>query len=92
MNKGGKFYSANDLLKVYGFKAEYLERLQPYIVFENSESISKTIIRKDEIDYFIFDPNQILINDWVQLGIHYSIAERIVNYLSKGGISIKWMI
>ncbi|MBK8488570.1 MAG: helix-hairpin-helix domain-containing protein [Bacteroidetes bacterium] len=85
VNKGGKFYSANDLLKVYGFKAEYLERLQPYIVFENSESISKTIIRKDEIDYFIFDPNQILINDWVQLGIHYSIAERIVNYLSKGG-------
>ena len=85
VNKGGKFYNANDLLKVYGFKSEYLEKLQPYIVFEKSNSIAKSTISDDAINYFIFDPNQISITDWVQLGIQQSIAERIVNYLSKGG-------
>lgn len=85
VNKGGKFYNAEDLLKVYGFKSEYLEKLKPYIVFETSNSITKSNVSDDAINYFIFDPNQILIADWINLGIQKSIAERIINYLSKGG-------
>jgi len=82
---GGEFYTAADLLKVYGFKREYLDRLLPYMQFEKEAPVSQTAMAPDSIAYFIFDPNQIENADWVQLGISPAIAERIGKYLDKGG-------
>ncbi|MEH0158687.1 helix-hairpin-helix domain-containing protein [Limibacter armeniacum] len=35
--------------------------------------------------YFVFDPNEIVEAEWIKLGVSERLANRIVNYRSKGG-------
>ncbi len=39
-----------------------------------------------EIKLFDFDPNLIGVDEWMLLGVSQKIAERIINYRSKGGV------
>ncbi|MBC8173557.1 MAG: helix-hairpin-helix domain-containing protein [Chitinophagales bacterium] len=82
--KGGKFYKKTDLLKIYGFPENDFERLYPYMVLENRSTDTKQIARPAD-SLFYFDPNTISKEQWVLLGVKNFIADRIINYRSKGG-------
>lgn len=83
VSKGGKFYKKTDLLKIYGFTEADFERLYPYILLENTNS--KEITPQQELTLYPFNPNKITVDEWIAFGINAKVAERIVNYLNKGG-------
>jgi len=45
----------------------------------------KSQITPTELSLFYFNPNQITKQQWMQLGITPYVAERLVNYVAKGG-------
>ncbi|MBC8045784.1 MAG: helix-hairpin-helix domain-containing protein [Fimbriimonadaceae bacterium] len=93
ISKGGKYYQQSDLLKTYGFTEKDLERLYPYIVFENidqnkfvkNNSADKINVLENTISISPFNPNTISKEQWVELGVKEYVAGRIINYISKGG-------
>lgn len=63
-------------------KNSYNERSSiKYFGKKNAESKSKKV----NIDYFMFDPNEIGIMEWEKLGLSKAQANVILNYTSKGG-------
>ncbi|WP_372751718.1 helix-hairpin-helix domain-containing protein [Labilibaculum sp.] len=86
-SKGGRFEKKTDLLKLYGFDQSDLERLNAYIqipvVSQKKEALDD---RKNTIyELYFFDPNEISLNDWVNLGVSRRIGNRIKNYIEAGG-------
>ncbi|MFN0276588.1 MAG: helix-hairpin-helix domain-containing protein [Chitinophagales bacterium] len=89
-SKGGKFYRETDLLKTYGFTQTNLDRLAPFMIFEEGDDKKFTEknydTEKDQnFTLFLFNPNTISKEQWVQLGIKDYVADRLVNFVSKGG-------
>jgi competence ComEA-like helix-hairpin-helix protein len=91
-NKGGKFYKAEDFQKIWGLPSSEYQRLLPYIVIENNfanstnnnqNNIAEPIVAAE---LFIFSPNLASLEDLSKLGIPLKVAQRIVNYRSKGGV------
>lgn len=92
-NKGGKFYKVEDFQKIWGLSSNEFQRLAPYIVIENNNNYYPTTTTNEinstasnTIDLFPFSPNLASIEDLTKLGIPIKVAQRIVNYRSKGGI------
>lgn len=65
-----------------------------YIPFQNTPKNSvignfvddnKSQIATTELSLFYFNPNQISKQQWIQLGITPYVADRLVNYVAKGG-------
>jgi competence ComEA-like helix-hairpin-helix protein len=86
--KGGKFYEKTDLLKIYGFAQDDFERLSPYVIFHAEKIAHDTKHTFSVPEQGIpapFNPNTITKEQWMQLGINQYVAQRIINYISKGG-------
>ena len=95
-SKGGRFYKADDLERIYGLRHEEFERLFPYVQIETkttvpkettgftSTSTSKSEIKKTE--NFVIDINSADTTEWKKLkGIGSKLSQRIVNFRSKLG-------
>ncbi len=52
---------------------------------ENSFAYQNNNLNTESVKPFAFDPNQISVNQWKQLGLKPYLAERIEKYRSKGG-------
>lgn len=91
-NKGGKFYKAEDFQKIWGLSPNEYQRLLPYIVIESNNNYpsvatnSATVNAANSAELFPFSPNLASIEDLTKLGIPIKVAQRIVNYRSKGGV------
>ncbi len=83
-NKGGKFRKPGDLAKIYGLSSELYLELEPYIIItETARDNKKT---KQEIKYFVFDPNTVSEEELIQLGVRKYVASNIVKYRERGGV------
>jgi len=82
-NKGGKFRKPADFARMYGLGPEQFEKLEPYLVFENSVQSSRE--QAPQVNYFYFDPNTASEEELMSLGIKKYMAANIVKYRSKGG-------
>lgn len=80
--KGGKFYQAEDLAKMYSISEEEYKILKPYIRIEKSTQLAD----KPSINPFPFDPNSITEEDLRRMGIRDNLIKTIKNYRNKGGI------
>ncbi len=95
-SKGGKFYKAEDLKRIYGLRPDEVERLLPYVAIEQKEKQQRftqseanvpvfTNSRK-ESSAFVVDINSADTSEWKQLkGIGSGYAKRIVNFRTKLG-------
>ncbi len=95
-NKGGKFYKATDLERIYGLHHEELERLLPYVKIEiqtggNNETNSFTATTEKKFEAretksIVVDINSADTTEWKKLyGIGSKLSQRIVNFRSKLG-------
>ena len=95
-SKGGRFYKADDLERIYGLKHEEFERLFPYVQIEtrtteknepNSfSSVTEKKIETKEAKTYIIDINTADTTEWKKLnGIGSKLSQRIVNFRSKLG-------
>lgn len=85
--KGGHFYQASDLKKIYTLSEREYERIAPYIQIQNKKPQKTYTFQssKKEVILFDFDPNQATQKELIQLGIPPKIAARIEKYRTKGG-------
>ncbi len=93
-SKGGKFYSINDLKKIYGMDSAWISKINYYVVFPSKKNFVK---RKDSVDMKSKSKSknesisQIDLNlaDTIQLksvyGIGSKLSARIVLYRNKLG-------
>ena len=84
--KGGRFYSKNDLKKIYGISTEEFEVLEPYI------RIARQFDEKPEykpegvkLHPFPFDPNELNEEEWLSMGLRKKLVRTIIKYRDKGG-------
>lgn len=95
-NKGGKFYRAEDLRKIYTLSEEDYLRLEPYISISTTKKKFST--KRDTngievptayaakpIKLFPFDPNTAEANTFLRLGLSKDVANNILRYRAKGG-------
>ncbi len=75
-NKGGRFYKSTDLLKWYGVPKAHLKTLLPYVRIAGS----KTNRKKYPTTVPWLDINKASFNDLVGLGMHSSLARRMIRY------------
>lgn len=86
-NKGGKFYKADDLRKMYAISTKMFKRLQPYIEIEGAQKyIQKVNDKAFKKELLIIEINTA---DTVKLdqikGIGATFARRIANYRERLG-------
>lgn len=92
-NKGGRFYKADDLERIYGLRHEEFERLFPYVQIEqpSAEKNSAAVFepsqtKKTEPKVFLIDINTADTTEWKKLhGIGSKLSQRIVNFRTKLG-------
>jgi len=78
-NKGGRFYIADDLKKIYGLSAVEFERISPYIRIINQEEAGKDILfttEKLQININTADADELM----KLKGIGTVLAGRIIKY------------
>ena len=80
-NKGAKFYSKKDLLKIYGFSNILYSKLEKYIEFPKKD-YKETWSNKEEskIEYFPFDPNIVTYKEMIKIGIDGKTANILIKY------------
>ncbi|RLD59942.1 MAG: hypothetical protein DRJ01_10560 [Bacteroidetes bacterium] len=86
ISKGGRFYEAKDLKKIYGISSQLYKKLKPFIVINKPKSeknIYNSYNNKDTL--FDFNPNLISKNQWQLLGFSERQSKTIKKYLRKGG-------
>ncbi len=91
--KGGKFFTHADLAKIYGITTEDMDRLSPYMVFNEKTDKTTTIVAKDTLKKE-FTPKDIVMVD-VNLadtiafkslrGVGTVLSKRIVAYRERLG-------
>jgi competence ComEA-like helix-hairpin-helix protein len=93
-SKGGKFYKAEDLQRIYGLHSDEYVRLLPYIQIETkTKSVAEptfvsTEVKTERKEYnaVVVDINNADTATWKQLkGIGSAYAKRIVNFRTKLG-------
>lgn len=85
-NAGAKFYSANDLRKVYGMNDSIFNLIKPFIDIKKAivpKSSSINVIEKKRIGYF--DPNKTDLDELRGFGFNDFQAKNILSYRDKGG-------
>ena len=80
--KGGKFYKAKDLEKIYSISKDEYKILKPYIRIEQNNKLAD----EPTINPFPFDPNSISEEDLIKMGMRESLIKTIINYRNKGGL------
>ncbi len=85
-NKGGRFYRADDLKKIYTIPAWQSDILCQHITIpEPSISQSPTDEHLSEVSFFDFDPNTVTKEEMSNLGFSNRVATNIHTYRKKGG-------
>jgi len=88
-NAGGRFFSKEDVKKMYSISDDEYETLEPFIEIEKTEKKKKSKVKKKpliEPDPFPFDPNKIAEVDWKKLGFKEYQYQNMLNYLEAGGV------
>ena len=81
--KGGKFYSSTDFMKIYGVTELIYKQIEPFLIFENKTE--QHIPGKKHAELFPFDPNTATDEDFFLLGLSAKQVRTIRNYQGKGG-------
>ena len=85
-SKGGKFKSEKDFQKMWGLSATDFERLQPYLVFGGGEESKPNAgFVKVAPKLTNFNPQTASKEAFEALGLSGFLADRIINYRTKGG-------
>ena len=82
-SKGGKFFKAEDLLKIYGINQQDFDRLKDYIVFPAKKSKSVQDMKapkRASYPLFDFDPNTASEEVLKKLGLQKKIINTIANF------------
>lgn len=85
-NKGGYFYKAESLKKIYGLEETMYNKLAPYIVINttnkvDSDSIQSRQKRVQNFANIVIDINQATAEEWQQLhGIGPYFSKKIINF------------
>lgn len=85
-NAGAKFYSADDIRKVYGMNDSIFNLIKPFIDLRKAivpKSSSNNIIEKKLIGYF--DPNKAELDELRRFGFNNFQAKNLLSYRNKGG-------
>jgi competence protein ComEA len=93
LNKGGHFYKAEDLKKIYGLHADEYERLEPYIKIETATKNYNELAKDNDVKkeqsktkYPVIEINNADTSAFIALpGIGSKLASRIVNFRDKLG-------
>lgn len=89
--KGGRFYQAEGLRKIYTLAQEDYERLAPYVRLAAPSVLSRQVKMKPdqaaapELQPFPFDPNTATEEELNRLGLPNRLARNIFKYREKGG-------
>jgi len=98
--KGGRFFKAADLQKIYGLsEANYLQ-LKDFVRIEQSNRAPKYSSQSSEKnnlkpvsdlvpEYFPFDPNTVSREDLIRLGLSERVTNTMLNFRNKGGTFYK---
>lgn len=84
---GGKFYSARDLLKVYGMNDSILNAIEPFLEFGEIVAVNPTKslkVKKNISGYF--DPNKVELDELKNFGFNNFQATNLLKYRNKGGV------
>ena len=96
-SKGGIFFQAKDIKKIYGLTNSDYKRLAAYINLPNNklgkktdnqqknEIINQTQSKISSQQLFTFNPNTASIEDLQNLGLSAKVANTIINFRKKGG-------
>jgi competence ComEA-like helix-hairpin-helix protein len=85
-SKGGKFKSEKDFQKMWGLSVTDFERLQPYLVFGSAEDAKPNAgFVKVAPKLTNFNPQTASKEAFEALGLSGFLADRIINYRTKGG-------
>lgn len=84
---GGRFYSSNDLNKIYGMNKEIFKQVEAFIQIENTQSIDSSFMKSDSVkNISIIENIELNIVGITELtilkGVGEVLAERIVKYRS----------
>jgi len=88
LSKGGKFYKAEDIKKIWGLNEELAGRLIPYIQIEKKEYVSaeRPVYEKKTYTPAVIDINTADTTAFIALpGIGNKLAQRIVTFRDKLG-------
>ena len=86
--KGGKFYKKEDLKKIYGISENEYNILEPYIRIKTEKRFDKkkpNIAIAETLKPFEFNPNNLSIEKWREIGLPDKIIQTIKNYEKSGG-------
>jgi len=98
-NKGGKFYTAESLKKIYGMTESDYKKIEPYIVLtpvskkEYETKVKAVVVSQSAVPKPMiiqvptekFDPNTILKVELLSFGLPEKIIDRMIKFRSKGG-------
>jgi DNA uptake protein ComE-like DNA-binding protein len=85
-NAGAKFYTVDDLRKVYGMNDSIFNLIKPFVEIKKvviSKPDAPEIIKKKITGYF--DPNKADLDELQEFGFNNFQAKNLLNYRSKGG-------
>jgi len=88
LKKGGRFYTKQDLKKIYGFPDSLYRKLEPFIniLQEEQTDYDKTLdYGSGHSSLFNFDPNTASDEDFTLLSLNKEQIKVIRKYLNKGG-------
>ncbi len=80
-SKGGKFYDADDLAKMYCISDEEFKILEPYIIIKSGTNSSE----KPVLEPFTFDPNTVTSDNLQRMNLRENLINSIINFRVKGG-------
>jgi len=84
-SKGGVFREKEDLASIYSISKEEYKILEPYIKIKENQVDRKDIPGKSNLKPFVFDPNTLPKEQFMEMGLRESVIHAIVNYREKGG-------
>lgn len=85
-SKGGRFYKASDLAKIYSISKEEFIILEPYIKIHIDSSRADEIDKTPELLPFPFDPNTLSADGFAEMGLNEKASNSIINYRNSGGV------
>lgn len=82
---GGSFISKEKFKECFIISTENYSKLEPYLVLpiktpENFRNFAKNNPIKSKVQYHMFDPNQLELDEWIALGFSEKQANTIINY------------
>ncbi len=89
-SKGGQFYNAASVKKIYGMDSLFFEKIAPFIDIPKEKWTKqypekKKFAARRKVKSFPFDPNTATKSDLLALGFSERVTKNMLNYRRKGG-------